>query len=168
MKMPSAKDELLQMNKPNEPEAKSLLTGEFREIPLDRIDPPKNPVRPVESQVVEVQRNDHLDAVTEGEVFSRLVRNGWTPKQIVDRIGKKQVPYVTNRILIAESLHPVLQSKVKYGGLNVGDAVRLAAHPLDEQLSLHRKTSKQKHGDPAENCNRKCPHHCPPRIGKED
>jgi len=224
---------------------KSILAGEYREIPLNLIDPCKEPVRRVENWLLEelgmsikndglyapllvrpkpngrfmvtagghryesilqdyrklheqelanfsknqtppplvpcivrelsddeaklvsiaenTQRNDRLDAITEGQVFSQLVGRGWTPEQILKRIGKKQLPYVTNRILIATKLHESLKSKVRYGQLNVLDAVRIAGFPLSNQLGEHRQMGIRKHGalNKAEKCNHRCPRHCP-------
>ena len=110
-----------------------------------------------------MQRNDHLDAITEGEAFVQCVKDGWTPEQILKRIGKKQLPYVTNRILIATSLHDSLKSKVRYGKLNVLDAVAIAGLPLSNQISEYHRRAMNKHdaSDLGEKCSHKCPRHCP-------
>jgi ParB/RepB/Spo0J family partition protein len=221
-------------------EKRSLLSGEYREIPLRLIDPPQKPVRGVAAEIVEdlavsvnndglyapvivrpaksgrfevvagnhrfhaivqnyrakqgtappkvpcivrslsdgeaqlvsvaenVQRNNVLDAITEGEVFNARVKEGWTPEQIMERIGKKQLPYVTNRMLIAEKLHPALQIKVRYARLNVLDAVRIAGYPLKDQIPEFKRMSVNKHGavDQGEKCTHRCPRHCPGAIAK--
>ena len=121
-----------------------------------------------EAQLVSVaenmQRNDVLDAITEGEVFNARIKEGWTPERIMHRIGKKQLPYVTNRMLLAEKLHPSLQVKVRYNRLNIRDAVSIAGHPLDRQLEAYKRIALHKNwqrvADHGEKCSHSCPRHC--------
>lgn len=89
-----------------------------------------------------VQRNTHLDPIRQGQIFTDLIEKGWTVGQIALKIGKKNLPYVTDRIHVYEKLHPKLQNRVSKGRLSFENAKSLAGQSLTMQLKVAQKLDK--------------------------
>ena len=108
------------------------------------------------------QRNQYdVDTVKQGEIFSRFIKKGWTVQQITERIGKKRVEFVANRILIFEKLHASLQNKLLYGHLPFRIAVILAGYPLNKQMAEYQKLQSKYVQITSEGCHHACKIHCP-------
>jgi len=113
-----------------------------------------------------IQRNNFVDPVVEGEIFSELCSKNWKITDITKAIGKSS-GYVISRKNIFEKLHPKLLKKLSDKAIPVEMAEAISSYPLNEQLDFHERIKQQRDSlktHDAKKCYHCCPIHCP-KIG---
>ena len=116
-------------------------------------------------------RNNDIDPVAEGNFFSDLVQKGRSVADLAEETGLG-VGYIQTRLDLARNLDPAIQTKVSKRRLSIALAHVISKHPRSEQLvrlaEMQKRRQQLTWADPAENneCQKKCPVHCPKPYGK--
>ena len=116
-------------------------------------------------------RNNEIDPIAEGNFFVSLIEKGRTVADLAEETGLG-VGYIQVRIDLASDLEPTIQAKVSKRQLPIALAHVISKHPKPQQVARLVDMQKRRRNlisqdPPLENeCQKKCPIHCPKPYGK--